>query len=327
VAIAIDWPDARMAYQLVDTAQRNFLEARHIAEVSSISEAISILEGRASSLREEIEADVTEVEEARKDLERRRPKPVIKVTPPPVSPSVSSAKRRQDEDLAQLRMMLESKNRAIADLEELRRRQLGELQAKLTEAKATYSDAHPVVIEIQQRIDSLESQEDSVQLSTLREEKKALEKEAIRRGALRPDEVTESPGGRLSHRLQVEPSQLARATTAELEEAPIEQAKGNLRYALAKYHSVLDRIDAAQMEMDSARAAFKYRYSILMPAEVPRNPVKPNVPFLLLASAIGGIVLAILLAGVLDLRSGLVLERWQIERQLDLPVLGELRPG
>ncbi|HET9450623.1 MAG TPA: chain-length determining protein, partial [Aggregicoccus sp.] len=54
VTIAIDWQDAQMAYRLVGAAQQNFLEARHALEISTIAEAISILEGHASSVQESI---------------------------------------------------------------------------------------------------------------------------------------------------------------------------------------------------------------------------------------------------------------------------------
>jgi uncharacterized protein involved in exopolysaccharide biosynthesis len=146
----------------------------------------------------------------------------------------------------------------------------------------------------------------------------ALEAEAIRRGAFKPQEV------RLTRRLPVEPQQLAQAVSADIEDAPIEQAKGELRFAITKYQTLLDRIDSAQMELESARAAFKYRYSVLVPAEVPRSPVKPKKATVMASSAVAGLLLAIFLVGVRDLRSGIVYERWQILRQLDLPVLGEV---
>ena len=54
VTIMIDWANDEMAFRLVEAAQQNFLEARHVSEISSISEAISILEGHASGVREVI---------------------------------------------------------------------------------------------------------------------------------------------------------------------------------------------------------------------------------------------------------------------------------
>lgn len=326
VTIDIDWPDAKMAFLLVDAAQRNFFEARHVSEVSTISEAISILEGRATRLREEVEEDVENVEAARNELEKRKPKPL---KPPPSIAAAAPAKQQQkkkrlDDDLAQLRVMLDTKKRAIADLEELRHRQIAELQLHIDEARATYSDAHPVVVDLQQQMDTLKNQEDSLQLTNLRQELQSLEEEASRRGAITPQEAGEIQGGRVTRRLPVEPQQLARAVSTEIEEAPIEQAKGDLRYAITKYQTVLDRIDSAQMELESARAAFKYRYSVLVPPEVPRSPLKPKKGPVIASAAIAGVLLAIFLAGLLDLRGGMVHERWQILRQLDLPVIGEV---
>jgi hypothetical protein len=44
VTIALDWPDAAMARELVDAAWRNFLEQRRMTDLTPFSEAIEILE-------------------------------------------------------------------------------------------------------------------------------------------------------------------------------------------------------------------------------------------------------------------------------------------
>jgi uncharacterized protein involved in exopolysaccharide biosynthesis len=320
VTIRIDWPDARSAFDLVDAAQRNFLEARHVSEVSAISEALSILEKRASSLRDEIEADVEQVEAARETLVKGQ---AVK----PVRRSSASAgpKRKNDaseHEVAELRGMVEAKRRAIADLEGLRQRQVEDLQAKLAETRLTYADSHPAVIDLQQRIDTLQNQSDSPQVHSFRQELQTLESEAIRRGAIVPHGTRED--SELSRRLPTSARQIARATTAEIEDAPIEQAKSDLRFAISKYQNILDRIDAAKMENETARAAFKYRYSVLMPAEVPRKPIKPKVAMGMATGMIGGLLAAVFLATAWNLRKNLVRERWQVERLLELPVLGEV---
>src|SRR4051812_8602475 len=43
VNIGLHWSDPVIAYRLVDAAQQNFLEMRHVLEISTISEQISIL--------------------------------------------------------------------------------------------------------------------------------------------------------------------------------------------------------------------------------------------------------------------------------------------
>ena len=83
-------------------------------------------------------------------------------------------------------------------------------------------------------------------------------------------------------------------------------------------------MNAAQVDLDHARAAFKYRYKIVWPAEVPRRPVSPN-PFKYLgAGTIASLLLALFVAAAPELLKGRVVERWQIERGLGIPVLADL---
>ena len=62
VTVKVHWPDALMAYRLVDAAEQNFIEKRHVLEVATIAEQISILVGRAATLKNQIEGQVAELE-------------------------------------------------------------------------------------------------------------------------------------------------------------------------------------------------------------------------------------------------------------------------
>jgi uncharacterized protein involved in exopolysaccharide biosynthesis len=93
---------------------------------------------------------------------------------------------------------------------------------------------------------------------------------------------------------------------------------------MEKYDTLLDRLNSARIELDTARAAFKYRYTIVRPPQLPKRPVKPKVPFVLGAGVLAATVLAVIAAALADLRSGRILETWQVERALGLEVLGEL---
>src|SRR5206468_1114555 len=53
-------------------------------------------------------------------------------------------------------------------------------------------------------------------------------------------------------------------------------AQSRIQFDSQKYNSLLDRIDSARIELDTARAAFKYRYNVIKPPQVPRKPIKPN---------------------------------------------------
>ena len=46
----------------MDAAQQNFLETRHVLEVSTIAEQISILEGHAARVKKDLEAQVADLQ-------------------------------------------------------------------------------------------------------------------------------------------------------------------------------------------------------------------------------------------------------------------------
>jgi capsular polysaccharide biosynthesis protein len=83
-------------------------------------------------------------------------------------------------------------------------------------------------------------------------------------------------------------------------------------------------VQAAQIDLETAQAAFKYRYNVLTPAQVPKKPVKPNVLLVMLVALVAAAMAAIVVAAVADVRAGRLLERWQIVEILGRPVLGEM---
>ena len=93
---------------------------------------------------------------------------------------------------------------------------------------------------------------------------------------------------------------------------------------MSQIGSVLERTAGARIELEVSQAAFKYRYSVVQPAQVPRSPVKPNLQMVIAAGVLGSLVLALAAAVGKDLLSNRILEPWQIERQLGLPILGTL---
>jgi len=311
VNIGIDWPDAQMAYQLVETAQQNFLEQRHSAEVSAIAEAITILEGHAANLREAID-------DAREDL-RRADDPSARnrrANTVPL-PRRDPAKEALRAEAAETKVMLEAKRRAINELETFRSRRLAELQSELTQQQAVYADAHPAVVKLKQSIAAFE--EDSPQLSALKnDEKDLLAEQAKISASMRLD--PQPPGGaRASEADPRTPSSGAGGDGLTADEA-----RTRLRFAMEKYDVLLQRIDSARIELDTARAAFKYRYSVTRPPTFPKRAVKPKVPVVVAMGFVLALGAGVLASVFRDLRSGRVLEKWQIERVLELRVLGEV---
>jgi hypothetical protein len=97
----------------------------------------------------------------------------------------------------------------------------------------------------------------------------------------------------------------------------------SMRDARVQYEQMAARVNAAKADLDTARAAFKYRYTVAWPARVPRKPVSPN-PITVFGL---GTVASLLLAFGVAVRPGIANERvrehWQVERRLGIPVLAD----
>lgn len=306
ISIELDWPDPQQAYRVVEAALQNFLEARHVQEVSTLDEGISILQGRTAALREELAKVLDETRRAvAQDASRtaRLQVPALPTAPQPAPHS---------EELVRLRSILEAKERAIGDVEEFRRRRLADLQAQHDARRAVYAENHPEMLTLRQDIAALSR--DSPQISALREEERKLRQEYDARMA--QEGRRQAPVG------AVAPAALPRGPSEGLN-ALVEQNE-RVREARFQYQQMLERVTAAQVELDTARAAFKYRYNVIWPPQVPRKPVGPNPLKVFGLGGVASLLLALLAASAADWRAGRVLERWQVERGLGLPLLADV---
>jgi hypothetical protein len=91
-------------------------------------------------------------------------------------------------------------------------------------------------------------------------------------------------------------------------------AGSQLQFASLQYALMRERIANTRLDLDTARAAFRHRYAVITPAEIPKGPIKPNALLVMLAAAFAGVFLGIFGAVITDLRSGVLLDRWQLDR-------------
>jgi uncharacterized protein involved in exopolysaccharide biosynthesis len=347
VTFQVDWRDPVMAYRLADALQRGYLDTRHVQEVSSLAEAVSIYEGRASTIRDQVNAAVLELQElrARKQKEEKN-KPAEKEPPkepaadkaaqpgqPAVQPAAAPAEapeviEKRQQRIAELGVAIESKERMLNDLESTRVRRLNDLQAKLQELRAVYTEQHPAVTELKQGIIS-QSQE-SPQVGHLRDELKQLRAEsdqlrvanggtpgrAGRGGGGRPASVT--AGGGLGDVIRIEQE------SAEERDPEIEYARSKLRFAIQSYQTNAAEIDKTVVDLKTAEAAFKYRYTVVTPPELPKGPIAPKAVPIVLAALIGGLLIGLIGAVALELRQGTLYAPWQVENGLSLRVLSNV---
>jgi uncharacterized protein involved in exopolysaccharide biosynthesis len=324
VTISIEWTNAQTAYELVEAAMQNFLETRHTTEIAIVSDAISILESYGNSLQTQILSSTEQVNARERELRRKRPAPA-KARPQAVRPRLASSPV-PDQEYARLQAQLTAKRRAIFDLEEFRQRRLAELQTQLLQYQAIYAEGHPAVQSTRQNIEALSGP--SPQLETLRSEAQEIEREIIRRAPPSGGDSAAmiAAATAAAHEDRADPAPAAADTGLdEADDPKLAQERSQLRMLVTNYSNVLERIGAARLELDAAQAAFKYRYSVVSPPQVPKRAVRPVPAKVIGGGFIGGLLLALFAATLLDVRSRRILERWQIERQVEVPVLAELR--
>jgi peptidoglycan hydrolase CwlO-like protein len=339
LTLAVDWADAQASAMIIDAAQNNFLETRHVAEISTIAEYISILEGHATKLRNEVDQIAAQIRQIREEKRREAKEMIAKAKSEGTPHTTTSIIRRTlprpkmgdvpDEEQARLRVLLEAKRRTISELEDYRSRRLLEMQNKLQELQGKYTQAHPAILDTRQNIATLS--QPSPQVAALKSEVAGIEADIKRRGALL-DGTVGAAGGVMGTRSMVEggsatseplPSDIMSLLQESDDE--LDPAVGaQFRYAIDKYMSLRGQIGSARVDLDTAQAAFKYRYKVVVPSEVPSKATKPKVPGIIGGGLFASLVLGLIVALLAELRAGKIVETWQVQ-QIALPLLGELK--
>lgn len=324
VTIAIDWPDARMAYRLVDYAQESFLEARHVHEVASTAESVGILRGHAAAMRRDVDTAVEALQRVAGGLAgAARGQGVHSEHAVASTRSPPSLSAERQAELTKLRATIEAKRRAADDLEDVRRHRLTELRARLLEQRAVYTENHPTIIDLEQTIAFMSK--DSPQAASLRKEAAALSAQLDGKGFTDTDRGS-SPAAlpdvpALPPQLPADVLSFERSSPEDRDPAMV-YARGQLRDAMEKYAAFRSQIQTAQIDLETAEAAFKYRYAVVTPAQVPKRPAKPSALWVVLGAMAAGVFVGLLAAVLADVQSGRVFERWQLELVLGKPVLG-----
>lgn len=335
VIIEVEWAEPRMAYDLVTLVQKNFLEARYDDEVAMISDAIAFLQERAKARAHELDAALDEYQKRREEYQKELAESRASrfAFPPGGSPAGPVPRNRQRADATPLvdpdvTSALEDTRQQIRALETERQRELDSLRGQLAQAQLTLTPQHPTVIALQQKVETLSGPD--AQLVQLKAGERALMAQIAPVPPPPPSEPMPRPA-RVQNPSPAESASSAPQTTRgtppiEWEQDPRTQVvRSKLEVAIRAYQDAMARIDVANTELEIVRTAFKYRYTVVTPAEVPTAPKKATATVIGVGSVVGALLLGLLLAAGADSWSGRVLEEWQIRRRLKLEILGEYR--
>jgi uncharacterized protein involved in exopolysaccharide biosynthesis len=324
--VSADWTDGPTAAELVEAASNSFLSARHNSEVSAFQDKMAILDEHATNLRREMDglAKQIRVIQEQKATDAKKAASVASSPTPGHIIRRSRAPETTDTVPAALTSKLVDLKKKLADLDGDRQRRLQGEQEKLSELKLRLAPAHPEIITQQNLINMLSQIPPEVR--SLQSEIDATEAELDERSRMAKatgdgaSGLTSGHGGSEAANEGV-PTEIIRL----LEDDGIDPAlTAQLGGAISKYGDLRAELRSTRIALDTAQAAFNYRYKVIRPAEVPTSPTKPKIPLIVLGGLFGSLLLAFLIPVLSELRRGIMIERWQVH-MVSLPVLGELR--
>ena len=310
VSIKLDWSNPTIGFRMVEAAQQNFFEQRHASEIALIGESIGIIEGHVTSSQRAIQEALAQINAFVAKRPAAPAPPVVAMPAAPAAPSVA---------LVALQSELRTVQQTISDITSSRSQRLTAAQARLAELRGVYGSAHPDITVAEENIRAIE--QPSSQLTELRSRESAV----LARIAAAGGRAAAAPAGFEPSFAREALERLTRVTVDSQEAPEVTFARSRLKIATDKYEELLDRLEGARIELETARAAFKYRYSVITPAKIPKKANKPNVPLLIIGGSILAVMATLFAVTMLDFGGGRVLEPWQVDRQLGLPVLAEIQ--
>jgi uncharacterized protein involved in exopolysaccharide biosynthesis len=336
VTITVDWSDPQLTFDLANLVQRNFLEARYDSEVAMVTDSISVLEDHAKTEMGLVDAELDAYQKTVANwVAKQGPSPgrTVRVYAPAVRAFVN-AHLATGPDPGLVRA-LEEKRVEIRAEEEAHQHSVEGLRQQLVEAQLTLTPMHPTVVALQQQLEAMS--QPPPELVQLRGEERTLMGQIATPAASAaaapspvaspkpaPHDETEADADAgsdfLAGGLDV-PAALDR-------DGQLQLAQSKLQSAIHGYDEALRRLDAAKVELEITRTAYKHQYTVVTPAEFPKHPKKPTAQIVAIASVVLGALFAVLIAALVDILGGRVMEPWQVRRKLGLDIIGELdRPS
>jgi hypothetical protein len=314
VTVKLDWSHPDTARDIVDAAVKNFLDARYQSEVGVIPARLKIQESFVSQAHKDLEnAALTLVQmQKAKDPDKK-----VNVFIPTLPQGVRN-EPPPDADPA-LKAKLETVRGQIATLQDAKLRRVAELNQQLIEKRQTLAEGHPEIVALKQTIAATE--QDPPQLASLRaQEKQILEEIAAKQREQAAARAADRPAPRMAVPAPApvnEPKPLVDSATAPKN---VQDAQVQFDTVSAKYQELVKNLQALQLEMQTAEAAYKNRYRVTHPAEVPAGPKRPVAIIAIAIGILATIASVLLVAALADRFSGIFFEPRDVRDRLGLPV-------
>jgi uncharacterized protein involved in exopolysaccharide biosynthesis len=275
ITIRASWWNADDALAIVNEALTAFLASRQRLDVQTIAETEAILARGTTELQARVEQRLVAFREARDRAVGG-------------STALLARNRNTPAELEKLRTELNARQRYRQELERQRDLRIGQLQMQLAEQSATLGERHPDQVAARAALARVLDDDGGVAQARVQEDE--LERAFSARG------------GNAAGLSTVAGSDLIDAPANPDEDASVIYARALLRIDMDDYQDMVSRLNNARIELETARAAFGYRYMVTQPAERPREADGPNALMIIVGGLMAGVMTGVAAALSLELR-------------------------
>lgn len=329
ITVKATWSDPRTVVDIVTGAVEAFLEARRKMDVQAIADIHALLSRTAEIERANVEAQLAEVAAVELAAAAARPRqavPAMRSAPAPKAPIES----RDTGALDGLRSQIIDARARIAAAEARHQQQIRDAESRLAQSRAVQTDRHPDVLALQRALDRLH--EEPAELRAARASEAPLVAQYVASGGdldqiVKPSAgattTTDAPSSAL-----LADAFLAGQARADQDTEPdvVVYARAILKNSVETYQDILTRLANAQIELETAKAAFGYRYAVSDPARVPKKATAPNAPLIVVGALLAGLFAGIVRALFNELSARALLSPSALVRHLSMPAaLAELQ--
>jgi uncharacterized protein involved in exopolysaccharide biosynthesis len=299
IAMSFDYPDPAKAQAVLQSFVTKFLSmsSQDVEDQASLS--VRFLQDQANKLQ----AQISDIEGQLTALKARNGAALASSGAPPLidtgsfSAQITSLQNENRQLIAQSRRPSQSNALAAAE-------------AQLAAAQAQYSDTHPDVIALKERVAQLRRISQNSNDGATVQEQIAANNAAIHQLMSQRDETLSRANAAMAGQ--------ARAPAIMEQAMQLENRANALRN---QYQQVSENLLKAQNGSRMASEQRAERLSLVEPANLPDRPFSPNRLLLVGAGAAGGLILGLMLALGLEFVNRPVRSPRQLE-QLGLPVIG-----
>jgi uncharacterized protein involved in exopolysaccharide biosynthesis len=302
VILGFDWPEPQTAVEVVKTAEAKLIAARRDAELVPLERKVATLEASAAAARRRVDLLAARVQDAVTQKRHGARAATVRALQ-----AEGRFRDLPDPSLSRQRLQVVALRKAIAELEDVRRRRVSELNAALAEQTAMLGPGNPALLETREKIRALAG--DGPELATLKARQEGVFAAYVQAGG-KEIELSADPG----------------PWPAELKEDDPVVAFDKSRMGLeqSSLARLVDQAAEAEVTLATAAAGFDSRYVEMLPPELPEGPAFPNLLLLVFAGLLAGAVVAFFGAVAADLSGGIIREGWQARRELDVPLLAQI---